>query len=72
MPEAITVVTQWAFSEPSVPRVWAACDIENQASIRVLKETGFEREGVLKRYSVHPNISSEPRDCYSYAKTRPI
>jgi RimJ/RimL family protein N-acetyltransferase len=30
MPEAITVVTQWAFSEPSVSRVWAACDIENQ------------------------------------------
>jgi [ribosomal protein S5]-alanine N-acetyltransferase len=38
MPEAITVVTQWAFSEPSVSRVWAACDIENQASIRVLEK----------------------------------
>ena len=28
------------------------------------------REGVLKRYILHPNVSDEPRDVYCYAVTR--
>jgi hypothetical protein len=28
------------------------------------------REGLLRRWLVHPNISDEPRDCYSYARVR--
>ena len=44
------------------------CDTGNRASARVLGKAGFEREGILQRWEVHPNISVVPRDCYSYAK----
>jgi ribosomal-protein-alanine N-acetyltransferase len=70
MPEAIGAVTQWAFSNPFVSRVWAVCDLENRASARALEKSGFTKEGVLRDYSLHPNISAQPRDCYSYAMTR--
>ncbi len=70
MAEAIWAVTQWALGDPTVFRVWAVCDVENRASARLLEKTGFVREGVLKKFSLHPNISAIPRDCYCYAQTR--
>ena len=70
MIEAINAVTEWAFSQPSVLRITAACDLENRASARALEKAGFQREGVLKAFSTHPNISPDPRDCYSYFKAR--
>jgi ribosomal-protein-alanine N-acetyltransferase len=70
MTEALLAIVQWAFTEPSIFRVWAVCDIENPASVRVLEKAGFKREGILKQWAIHPNISSTPRDCFSYSKTR--
>jgi ribosomal-protein-alanine N-acetyltransferase len=70
MTEALTVVTVWALHQPSVFRVSAMCDVENIGSARVLEKSGFVREGVLRRWLLHPNISDEPRDCYSYARVR--
>jgi len=70
MVEAIRAVTDWAFSQPWVSRVSAACDVENQASARALEKAGFHRERLAAGYSIHPNISPEPRDCYLYATTR--
>jgi [ribosomal protein S5]-alanine N-acetyltransferase len=67
MTEAVAAVVRWAYSDPSVFRIWAACDVENEASARVLEKTGFLREDVLKKWSLLPNISAVPRDCYSYA-----
>jgi ribosomal-protein-alanine N-acetyltransferase len=72
MAEAVIAVTQWAFTEPWVSRIWAACDTENHASARALEKAGFTREGLLTRYLVAPNISPEPRDCYSYSRNRII
>jgi ribosomal-protein-alanine N-acetyltransferase len=72
MPEAIAAVVDWAFTQPWVSRVWAACDVENHSSVRALEKAGFSREGVLPQFSVHPNISSDPRDCYAYALTRGV
>jgi RimJ/RimL family protein N-acetyltransferase len=68
--EAGQAVVAWASDLPEVYRVWAVCDVENTASARVLEKLGMLREGVLRRWSVHPNISAEPRDCYVYAKVR--
>jgi [ribosomal protein S5]-alanine N-acetyltransferase len=70
MAEALTAVVEWAFSIPSIFRVWAVCDVENHASARLLERNGFCREGVLKKWSIHPNVSDIPRDCFCYAKTR--
>ncbi|HSV62299.1 MAG TPA: GNAT family N-acetyltransferase [Chthoniobacterales bacterium] len=70
MSEAVNAVVHWAFSDPSVFRVWAVCDLENEASARLLERNGFHQEGILRKYSLHPNVSEVPRDCFCYAKTR--
>ena len=70
MAEVLTEVTVWALRQPSVFRVGAVCDVENIGSARVLEKSGFVREGLLRRWLIHPNISDEPRDCYSYARVR--
>jgi RimJ/RimL family protein N-acetyltransferase len=63
-------VVEWALAQPTIYRVWATCDIENTASARLLERVGMEREGVLRRWLVDPNISTKPRDslCYSIVK----
>jgi RimJ/RimL family protein N-acetyltransferase len=65
--EAVGAVVRWAMAQPVIYRVWAVCDVENTASARVLEKVGMEREGILRRWIVHPNISNEPRDCYCYS-----
>lgn len=70
MSEALAAVVEWAFSDPSIFRVWAVCDLENHASVRLLERSGFQREGILRNWSLHPNISAIPRDCYCYARIR--
>ncbi|MEY2572510.1 MAG: [ribosomal protein S5]-alanine N-acetyltransferase [Verrucomicrobiota bacterium] len=70
MSEALTAITQWAFTQPAIFRVWAVCDLENVASARLLERNGFHQEGILRKWSVHPNLSDVPRDCFCYAKTR--
>lgn len=68
--EAAKAIVDWASALESIYRVWAVCDVENKASARVLEKVGMQREGILRRYIVHPNISPEPRDCYVYARVR--
>jgi ribosomal-protein-alanine N-acetyltransferase len=65
--EAVRVIVDWALNQPSIYRVCASCDVENVASFRVMEKAGMQREGVLRRYTIHPNISDEPRDCFLYA-----
>jgi Acetyltransferase (GNAT) domain len=72
MTEAPQTLVRIVFDELPVSRVWASCDLVNGASMRVLDEAGLLREGVLRRYGVHPNLSEEPRDVYVYARTRPL
>ena len=68
--EATKAMVDWASGLEFIYRVWAVCDVENKASARVLEKVGMQREGILGRYIVHPNISPEPRDCYVYAWVR--
>lgn len=70
MTEAVTALSDWILADPDFYRVWAVCDVDNAASARVLEKSGFEKEGVLHRYMMHPNQSSEPRDCLAYARVR--
>ena len=70
MTEVLTKVAVWALRQPSVFRIGAVCYVENIGSARVLEKYGFVREGLLRRLLLHPNISDEPRDCYSYARVR--
>jgi ribosomal-protein-alanine N-acetyltransferase len=67
MPEALRAVVEWAMGQPEIYRVWAFCDVDNQGSARVMEKIGMQREGILRRWSVSPNVSDEPRDCYCYS-----
>jgi len=71
MSEAVAPIVRWALAQPAIYRVWATCDIENVASARLLERVGMEREGVLRRWLIHPNLGEAPRDalCYSIVKT---
>ena len=70
MPEAIRALASAALANPAFFRVHATPDVENIPSQRALEKAGFSREGRLERYTVHPNISLEPRACFMYAKCR--
>ncbi|HVO94767.1 MAG TPA: GNAT family N-acetyltransferase [Terriglobales bacterium] len=67
MTEAVKGIIAWALKQRDIYRVWAVCDIDNKASARVMEKAGMQCEGTLRRWSVHPNISPEPRDSYCYA-----
>jgi ribosomal-protein-alanine N-acetyltransferase len=67
MTEAAHAVVEWVLRQPGIYRVWAVCDVENTASARVLEKVGMQREGVLRRWIIHPNVDAVPRDCYCYA-----
>lgn len=65
--EALSSIVGWALAQESIYRVWALCDVDNVASARVLEKVGMQREGLLRRNLLHPNISDEPRDSYCFA-----
>ena len=67
MTESLRAVIDWVFGQPSIYRVYATTNVENFASQRVLEKAGMQREGLLRKYIVHPNISDVPRDSYMYA-----
>ena len=71
MTEVVQHFIDYVISIPGFSRVWAVCDIENAASERVLIKSGMDREGILKSWAIHPNISDKPRDCLCYSHTRP-
>lgn len=70
MTEALRMATRTALECERIYRVCASCDVDNIASQRVLEKSGYLREGRLARYTVHPSLSHEPRDCFIYARCR--
>ncbi|GAB5545669.1 MAG: GNAT family protein [Sandaracinaceae bacterium] len=68
--EAVRAVVEAALTDPNVHRLWAVCDLDNHASARVLEKSGLEYEGVLRRFSLRPNLSQTPRDSHCYARVR--
>ena len=67
MTEAARAVIRWAFQQPNIYRVYATTSVDNIASQRVMEKADMQREGLLRKYIVHPNISDEPCDSYIYA-----
>jgi [ribosomal protein S5]-alanine N-acetyltransferase len=68
--EALREVALWGLAQPRIFRIGAVCDVENVNGVHALEQAGFIREALLRRWAVHPNISGQPRDCYSYARVR--
>lgn len=70
MPEAAGALVPLLLALPHVHRVSAFCDVENVASAKVMERIGMQREGLLRRFMVHPNLGPEPRDSYLFAVVR--
>lgn len=68
--EAGRAVIAYAFGELCLRRVFAACDVDNHASRRVLQKLGLELQRRVPRHSVHPAQGRQPRDCFLYAIDR--
>lgn len=66
--EAARAVLEWAAALEGVCRIWATCDVENIASVRVLEKIGMSREGILRRWAIRPNLPPQsPRDAFVYS-----
>jgi [ribosomal protein S5]-alanine N-acetyltransferase len=70
MTEIVKKLADWALKRGGIYRVWSVCDVDNRASARVMEKAGMRREGILRRWSMHPTISDEPRDSYCYSITK--
>jgi len=68
--EALRIIIAGARQSPQVQRVWGVCDIDNIASARVMEKSGMQKEGILKKWIIHPQISGIPRDCLCYSITK--
>lgn len=68
--EASRAVVGWLASVPGVRRIEATCDVENEASARVLRKAGLVRERLLPAYGVRPNLGPEPRDVLLFSWSR--
>jgi RimJ/RimL family protein N-acetyltransferase len=68
--EALRAVLAWTDAQEEVERVWAVCAVANPASARVMEKAGMEREGILRRWMIFPNIGGSPQDCFCYARVR--
>jgi RimJ/RimL family protein N-acetyltransferase len=66
--EAVRLVSEYAFTECHVLRLFALPFADNQRSIRVLEKAGYALEGILKSSSVK---FGEPRDQAIYALINP-
>jgi RimJ/RimL family protein N-acetyltransferase len=70
MTEVLSEVVRWGLRQDGVFRISSVCDVENIGSARVMEKAGLVREGLARRFIIHPNISDEPRDCFGYATVR--
>ena len=71
--EAARAVFDAARSLDDIYRIWASCDPENRASMRILEQLGMVCEGRLRRWSERPNTDDAdgtPRDVFMYAWVR--
>ncbi len=71
MTEALRSLLDWLLAHPCIHRVSAICDVDNAASARLLENCGLHRLGLLRERAVFPNISDQPRDCYSFCRIKP-
>ncbi len=67
MTEAMQPLIEYFNENPNIYRLWAAHDIENEASGKVMLKLGMRCEGVMSGKLIYPNISSEPRDSTYYS-----
>jgi [ribosomal protein S5]-alanine N-acetyltransferase len=64
MSEAVVKVLSFGFNEFNLSRIGAIVFIENEASNQLLMKTGFQQEGILRKYMVQDGTA---HDTYVYS-----
>lgn len=70
MTSSLREVCRYFLVRPNIYRVFATHDLDNPASGRVMEKAGMRFEGILRRASMLPNLSSEPRDAKLWAAVK--
>lgn len=68
--EALLLVVDSLFEHSPISSIWAVCDLENVASVRVLEKAEFKRRNLLPAYRKCPNIGGAERDFAGYVRER--
>jgi RimJ/RimL family protein N-acetyltransferase len=69
--ELARAMAEAALTRAGLSRVAALCHASHAASARVLEKAGFEREGLLRRHTLFPNLDPPgPHDVLVYARVR--
>jgi RimJ/RimL family protein N-acetyltransferase len=68
--EAAGLLLGWLKRQPDIVRIWATTDHENERSARLLSKLGLQREGLLRRATMRPQLGGAPRDTAVYAWVR--
>ena len=69
--EAAGLLVKWLQRQGSIVRIGATTDADNSASAAVLQKVGLQREGLMRKATVRPNIGPAPRDTALYASVKP-
>ncbi len=68
MTEAEKALIRWGLHQGHYQRVHAFCDMENNASSKVMEKAGMQFEGVLRKWCWHPQADQKRlRDCKMYS-----
>lgn len=68
--EAAGLLVGWLKTRPAVHRLWALTDAEHHRAGAMLGRVGLQREGLLRRATVRPNLSPLPRDSVVWGLAR--
>lgn len=67
--EAVSAILAYGFDDLELTRIGAVVFLENGSSNRLLKNLGFQREGILRRY-IYQN--KKANDVYMYSLVREV
>ena len=65
--EAADAAVSFLRGMAGVERIWTVCDVDNDASRRVLEKLGFQREGLLRKWLKLPAYGNAARDCWVFS-----
>jgi RimJ/RimL family protein N-acetyltransferase len=68
--QAAELLVGWLKRQGEIVRIWATTDVDNARSLRVLEKLGLQREGVMRKAAVRPQLPGGPRDTALYAWVR--
>lgn len=68
--EAVQLLLGWLQRQSGFERIWATADADNTRSAAVLLKAGLQREGLMRKATIRPNLGHKPRDTALFAWVR--